>query len=367
MKGSLIATALLLAAGNVFAATDYTHCMKQFNSTAIPDKGIRPGSGLYPNAPMPKMEKVEGSSYYPFELTADGKIKPHPTVNYKNENGKETLTSKKDSVMGNSVITVNRDEKGELSNIVSVNQIDTEWFKASTLGMYPSDSATSKKKKVSFDRKNETTVKLEIKNGKCVPSRIDTVASYGDEVRQDVNFDLKLCRNVSQFFKKNPEAASCFDKKLMDKAQAVFDGYYDDNKDIYGEIDKESFMKPTPQKTKLKDMYPGGYGGGGYLGGGFPGMGLGMTGIGGGMLGMSSSAMLHPFMPTVDTMLSSTTYTGMNGYGSSPVITAMQLMSTCNGGGYGPKINQAIDDESVWIEGSDMVLKSDGKADGVTK
>jgi hypothetical protein len=361
MKRSLIATALLVVSGNVFAATDYAHCMKQFNSMAIPDKGIAPGSGIYPNAPLAKMEKTDGASYYPFELTADGKIKPHPTINYKNENGKETLTTKKDSILGNSIITINRDEKGELTNVVSINHIDMEGFYGGMGGMYPSDNAKAKKKKVSFDRKNETTVKLEIKNGKCVPSRMDTVASYGDEARQDVTFDLKLCRNVSQFFKKNPEAASCFDKKLMDKAQAVFDGYYDDNKDIYGEIDKDSFMKPTPQKTKLKGLNGGSYG---YPG---MGMGLGMGGMYPGMTGMSSSAMLQPFMPTVDTMLSSTTYTGMNGYGSSPVITAMQLMSLCNGGGFGPKINPAIDDESVWIEGSESVMKGNEKADGVAK
>ena len=346
---SIIAT--LLLSTSAFSAVDYSYCQKQFNSYLVPNKPCKEVMGMFTMCGnYTGQSKGEDNSYYPFELTADGQIKAHPTLNYKSENGKESITSNDKNSGYEANIT--RNEKGEITGIsTSFSPKNMGGYYGGSWGPAPEAQEQIAKNLNSFERKTESNVKLEIRNGKCIPSRIDSVNSLGDESRQDVNFDAKLCRNVAQFFKKNPEAASCFDKNLMDKAQGIFNDYYQDNKDIYGEVNTKDIMsQPKPLRTKLKsDMNKGGMYGGGY---GYPGIGVnGMgMGMGMGMPGASTEQMLTPMGMTMDSVLAnSKAYPGFGGFGNSPVVAAMQLMTLCQGGGFGPNVlHDVVYDESVW-------------------
>lgn len=333
MKITLLAL-LAFSATSVFANTDYTYCQQNFNMMKMPAKQTKSMMNGLINVDYYNQSSGE---YFPFELTADGKIKAHPTLDFKTVDGKEIITSKNQGM--DFEVVVSRNEKGEITNV------DTTYENLQMgMGMYGggfgSGETPKKVKKPDFNRKYESNVKLEIKNGKCFPSRIDTVNSIGDESRQDVMFDAKLCKNVNDFFTQNPQAASCFDKGLMDKAKKMFNQYYDDNKDIYGDVDtSDDMMKmPSPMKTKIKShsMSPMG---------GFPGMGMGI-----GMMPMTTEQMLTPFGASIDGVLGANTSGLYGGMGQSPVITATYLKGICEGGGFGTSSAQrsVMNDESLW-------------------
>jgi len=346
MKFSALLFAALLSS-NVFSGVDYSYCQKQFNQYLMPNKVSKIGDGMISMGEVP-LVKNEDRSYYPFELTSDGKIVPHPALNYNNNiKGKEVISSKRKDMDYETVIT--RNDKGEITGIYTSYVSKTQMMG----GRYYGKQSKVITKESLFARKSEFNTKIEIKNGKCIPSRIDTINSLGDESRQDVSFDANLCRSVAQFFKKNPGAASCFDKNLMNKAQGIFGDYYKNNKDIYGDVNTDSLIsKPIALRTKLKSdmnqvgMYGNGYGypGTGSIGGVGVGMGMGMPGA-------TVDQMLTPMMPSLDSVLSTQGFYqgGAGGFGNSPVVQAMQVMTLCQGGGWGPSVlRDVINDESVW-------------------
>jgi len=337
----------LIVSTNAFAKTDYTNCQAQFNNYKMSDDPCDVPSYLKPGKDCKGNKRAQStSSYYPFELLADGTIKTHPSLNYKNVNGVETLSGKD----GNNYQTIiTRNSQGEITEVKSVNEFPM--MNSGMLGggvygpgVFPgaqsAENDLKPKKVASFSFKNTTTNKVEIRNGKCGATRIDLLNSFGDESRQDVLFDARLCRKVDQFFKKNPEAASCFDKGLMTKAENLFDDYFRGNPDIYGDFDEvESRImgaKPKSKNTKMKIQ---------------PMMGYSMGMMGG--FNASVQQMLTPSMPTVDSTLEAVTYTGAGGFGSSPVIQAMQLKSLCEM--YtGMTVNPItlLTDEDFWAENS---------------
>lgn len=355
MKFSMLFISMMAMSGSAFSAVDYSYCQKQFNVFVQPNKPCKTGGGGmftmcggggYGDY---KNEKTKDSSFYPFELAADGKVIPHPTLNYKNEEGKEIVSSKNKDMDYETIIS--RNDKGEITNIETSYAMKTQpvGMNYGGFGVYGSGApAKTQSKAAAFVRRNESNTKIEIKNGKCIPSRIDTVNSLGDESRQDVNFDANLCRNISQFFKKNPEAASCFDKGLMDKANEIFNEYYKSNKDVYGDVDTDNpYSKPKALRTKLKsDINLGGM----Y---GYPGSGIGGgmgVGMGMGMPGATTEQMLTPMMLSVDSTLKTTGfYQPGAGFGNTPVVQAMQIMTLCQGGGFGQSIlSDVVNDESIW-------------------
>jgi len=72
-------------------------------------------------------------------------------------------------------------------------------------------------------------------------------------------------------------------------------------------------------------------------------------------------------MPSMDSILSTSKgYPGMaSGFGGSPVISAMQILTICQGGGWGQNtLHDVIYDESVWkaqentqADGSKNIMK----------
>ncbi|MBC7711757.1 MAG: hypothetical protein H7177_00360 [Rhizobacter sp.] len=354
MKFTSLAFVMLAVSAPAFAAVDYSYCQQQFNLYAQSNKPCKNGKasgfgGCLSQGGFPEYseknenigKKTADSSYYPFELTADGKIKAHPTLNYQMKDGKEIISSNSKEMDYSTIVT--RNEKGEITEITSSYNMKTDY----DMSGYPTSQGI-KTKPAAFKRTNESTTKLEIKNGKCIPTRSDSLNTLGDEAKQEVTFDAKLCRNVGQFFKKNPEAASCFDNSLMAKAQGIFDDYYKDNSDIYGEAKNGQFGPRSPLKTKLKTKNTGmyGYPGMGMMGG--IGLGMGM-----GMPGASTEQMLTTMGLSIDSIISAPTQMqGMNGFGTSPVLQAMQLQAVCQGNSFGMGMSATqrgfLTDESVW-------------------
>lgn len=350
-------------ASSAYGQVDYKLCQNQFNNMKVPDSGCAYGStassdiekcGYDIGSPKKIGEEKVKSSYYPFELLADGTIKSHPNFNYNSVGGVETLTPKGEK--NNYSVVITRNEKGEIIGVKSIYKTNIPEGGISGMmgmGMYVPMNAGKNKKAKTFSLTNEMNNKVEIRNGKCASTRVDSTSSLGEESRQDVVFDARLCRNVNNFFKKNPEAASCFDKKLMSKANEVFDDFYKDNQDIYGDYDPEESrlgVRPRALKTKMLESQ------------GMMPMNMGMMGNPYGM--RSSSQMLQPYMPTIDSHLGASTYMGMSGYGSSPVITALQIKSLCDGGGF-PGVdsgnNQVVNDESFWATEKSAAVSSDAK------
>lgn len=361
MKFSLVLMVLGAASGSAFSAVDYSYCQKQFNTYVQSNKPCTTKFGVFTYCAY-SSTKTQDSSYFPFELTDDGKIKAHPSLNYKSEDGKEILSSGDKSGMGMETV-ITRNDKGEISGVTTKYKMKNGFGGIYGSGIGIGSQQAIAKNSNSFERTNETNIKLEIKNGKCIPSRVDTVNSLGDESRQDVNFDAKLCRNLAQFFKKNPEAASCFDKNLMESAQNIFNDYYKDNKDIYGETTPRVFTTPKPQRTRLKSEAAGSYGYPGTGSVGFPG-GWGM-----GMPGATTEQMLTPMTPSVDSILGAGKMPGLatTGFGTSPVVSAMQVLTLCQGGAYGQTVlHDVIYDESVWKTEAPQESKAEA-AKGVQK
>ena len=336
MKNGLFLSALVLSF-NVFAEIDYSHCQSQFNISRLDGKKLSFEEAVFKSYAAEK----DNDPYFPFELTKDGKIKPHPSVNLSSKGNVDILTVKSDSTEYE--VVINKNDKGE------VQSVTTEWdftkFSQGNfgIGVYGAGAnAPAKKKKPAFKRTSATTVKLDYKNGKCFPARIDSINTFGDESRQDVAFDAKLCRDIQQFFKKHPEAQACFDSGLMTKADNIFNDFYKNNKDIYSDEDDTTISGvPKSVNTKLKsdNLFPSGAGFGGF----YPGMGMGF----GGFVPMNSDQALMPMGPTVDGIIAGSK---MNSYVNkqTAVMAAMQLKYMCETQWGVDTFSKVSNDDALW-------------------
>ncbi len=318
MKNGLFLSSLCLFSFSVFAEVDFSHCQSQFNVSRLDGKKRSLQEAFSQSFEAEK----DNHPFFPFELTKDGKVKPHPSVNLSSKGNVDILTVNSDGTEYE--VVINKNDKDEVLSVT------TEWDFSKLpqismgFGAYgPNAKTPPKLKKPAFKRTSATTVKLDYKNGKCFPARIDTINTFGDESRQDVTFDAKLCRDIQQFFKKHPEAQACFDSGLMTKADNIFSDFYKNNQDIYSNDDDSTISGvPKSVNTKLKSesLFPTNVG----MGGGYPGIGIGF----GGFTPMSSDQALTPWGPTVDGIIAGSK---LNGYVNkqTSVMAAMQLKHMC--------------------------------------
>jgi hypothetical protein len=296
-----------------FADVDYSHCMKQLNRNVMPDKLCSSADqkkdpekcGMKPN-------KSIGTSYFPFELLNDGKIKPHPAFSYKLEGNNEELTLDQDGVLNK--LTIKRNSKNEIVELVN------------NLKMKSSAAGPD----IPFI--NVAQTKFENLNGKCIPSRLDSTSSIGNESRQDVFYETRLCRNLQQFFKKNPDAQSCFDKGYIKQVQNIFSDYYTRNGDVYGvqAVKNLDLAKPFPMKTKFNQN---------------PGTSeLPMPFE----TSFTNQRLLAPSVPTIDSNL----LLNSNQFATSPVTSANIINMNCNDIRFTGFLSEVISDEDVWVKTS---------------
>ena len=219
------------------------------------------------------------------------------------------------------------------------------------------DQKTQKEIKSPIKKIQVTTTNMEIKNGKCVPSRVDVLKSMATETRQEVHFELALCKKVGDFFKQNPQAASCFDKNLMDKAQSIFGDYYKRNNDLYGGAENVWFKPKTLKNKSAQDVS--------IDAGAIPPAGMGLASapgfpapnVGSMMaqeMGQTADQMVLPDGPTIDSLIQTPTF-DLKGFGNSAVISAIQINTICESfanmyGNDNESKGNLLTDASLWAK-----------------
>ncbi len=339
MKFTLTTLGFLLSI-NAQAAIDYSYCQQALNPFETMGEGAMWGGGM--NAEM---------KGYPYTLTADGKIKPHAKIKSFKEDAKaRTETIVYGDKPFEQKVVILRDEAGIISKVISTSEYDAPQTKSGVgskkqafpgygMGMggfgYPGIGMGMP----SQDSRTDIVTDLKIQNGKCMPFRSLMEIKTGKHLARHFLSDVQLCRDMKNFFKKNPEAEACFGSKFNAEVNEVMKGHHTRNADVY---------KPDADKQDKADPF-GGYGiypaseDGGfppYDGGGFNSPGMSFNGMGG--YGMF-----------IDNLASQD-----SGYGqSTPLSRGHMIMQYCKMP-FGP-ISKMIDDEGLFaLESTEAAAKS---------
>ena len=316
MKNFLMVAGLLVST-HAMASTDYSYCQQALN---MPDyMGVGEG--------------------YPFKLTDDGKIKPHASVkSYKADPKERTETIVYGEKNMQQKVVVVRNEAGELEKIVTSFEYDAPEVKTGVgakkkgMGMYPGIGIGMGMYGMGYpgmmgapqDMKTDMVTDFKVQNGKCVPHRSLMETKTGKVFSRHFVSDLQLCRDMKNFFKKNPEAEACFGNKYNDAVNEVMKGHQTRNADVY---------EPEESKDSKSESPFGGYGvfpGGVYDGGGFNSPGMSYNSLNGGY-GMF-----------LDNLATTENYPGQQ----SPLTRGQMIMQYCNAN-YGP-MSKMIADEALF-------------------
>ncbi len=340
MKKPIYKTLLLITLSLSSAhAADYSKCQDVINPHRGFGNGGQGGGFGFSMAP-----------YLPFSLQKDGKIKPHDDViSYKYDDDKkqdtivyemptydfmtpEDLESSNPykQKMRRVTVTIQRDDKGEITEIKNdqnISQADIDKQVKMQREMHERNTSEEMRKQwkesfgddyqLPFYGHSSTTIKFEIKNGQCVP--VKSVNTALVEPKKDgqtfdtTNYNLNLCKDIDNFLKKNPDAASCFKKDLNKEVSSIFDKYID-------------------QKTQYPGQM-GGFGMGGFMGG--PYGGYGSFGLG----SLEQQLNHGKFWGNEDQKQNIRKTTG-----SSPVITSHMILQNC----YNQGLGSFIDDPKIW-------------------
>ena len=218
---------LFLFSHNTLAQVDYSKC-REFMHT---------GTGAM--------------SYAPFDLQSNGRISPHQNVlSYSYDKSKKqdiivyeirryesptTSTPSSGRATQNAErvrVVIQRDEQGNIVEFIKDN--DYQLSQADLDRQVRQLAEWSKQgMQIPFSRLSRSTVKFEIKNGQCVPIVSKSTVLVGPKINgrksEMTHFNTNLCKDIDDFLKSNPEAASCFKKNLNDKISSIFDKYKNDN------------------------------------------------------------------------------------------------------------------------------------------
>ena len=180
---------------------------------------------------------------------------------------------------------------------------------------------------VPFKHKKSAELSFNIKDGKCVPSKLEEKnllepKNDGESIKT-TKYDVKLCKDISKFFNDNPEAKGCFKSDLNGKMKNLFSKYIDHEDAVSAHF-----------KT-----FQNGYGGGG------------------GINYMHSSQSIESAIATSDVMNMGAEQSNKELHNkfqkvmrisakTSPILTAHQLLQNCGQAGLDPILN----DEDLWKE-----------------
>ncbi|MCY4643326.1 MAG: hypothetical protein OXB88_01785 [Bacteriovoracales bacterium] len=177
----------------------------------------------------------------PFTLKENGKVEPlSGVISYKYDKAKkqDVITYEAPFFDASNATTrmkqvkaiIQRDDKGNIVEIrndqnlssADLKKIHTQYQKVvsqrgQTLNSPP------------FATLSHGIVKFEIKNNQCTPVESQNVyltePKVGGETTYTTNFYLNLCKDIQDFFQKNPEAESCFKNDLNQKMSSLFSQY----------------------------------------------------------------------------------------------------------------------------------------------
>lgn len=277
----IVATCLLLVSVSALSAeVDYSYCAEQFNA--------------------------QGFGVFPFSIQKDGKIKTPDNVKMTTDKEKrqEILEYTSESPFNMKMkVVVTRDEKGQLSQVVQESDFKAMKTKSGIgsnspnnfqmgfgmmgggFGMYGNQ-----------DTNTRNVFDLKVQNGKCMVSRNYGNVTSGNHTHSALYAEAQICRDVSQFLKKNPSISSCFSDSVGKKISHLFSDHKERNKDLY-----ENKEKPQAQE---------GWGG---IGMGYPGAGS----YGG-----------YGMMESLDQIIS-TSEASIPGFGKAPIVDLIKIHKMC--------------------------------------
>lgn len=200
-----LASIVLIFSANTFAKegrVNHADCRKFYHS----DKPWRVHGGVEYGS----WGGVDGFNK-PFEIEDNGDIKLHKNSSFKVKdsiNGGETTAIKYPSRGKTRQVTIERDRN---HNIIQITHSgDHTWTRPLSDHMpFPI----------------KTIYRFEQKNGQCVPA--EGIQEYKNPYSADfppINlrlYDIGLCRDIEQFFKRHPKLKACADSRLNEKMKAI--------------------------------------------------------------------------------------------------------------------------------------------------
>ena len=121
-----------------------------------------------------------------------------------------------------------------------------------------------------FSTLSHHVTKFEARNGQCVP--VESQSLFLTEPKKNgktatyTHFNLNLCKDIKDFFQKNPDAESCFRRDLNRKMTSIFSKYsskylhpaqkpsslYSFSQSLERQIDKFAYMRELGDKNRGK-------------------------------------------------------------------------------------------------------------------
>lgn len=326
MKKLIILAGVFLGTQVMAADVDYSYCN---------DSLARP-FGLSSN-------NYEG---FPFSISKDGKIKTHEKINsYKIDEKLNAEIIEYGEKPYITKLTIIKDESGKLSKVIQTNEFKAKeqtigvGAKNKGFGVYgPGQSGYGMGMMPIADTEMNMVTDIKIQNGKCFPYRSLMETKTGKLTQRHFVSDVQLCRDIKEFFKKNPQAASCFDPKLNAEMSKVLGGHHKRNEDVY---DPKSYKKKlAKEKKEGVDPFSDDEEYDSYDGKGFNSPGFGYPGMGG--VGMVAGGGYGMFL---DNMIPQE---GQNNlFNQAPIINAQSILSMQCGGFFpnSPIVKMIADDE----------------------
>lgn len=328
------------------SAVDYSACQ------AFLQPNTNPGIGFGGFKPI-----------MPFSLKDDGSIQKADFADLKTEDGGRTQVfsyslpggfpiQEGAEIKTNTIpmqVTLKRDEKGNITEIIQGDNQTTEmlktmdkWSKENYERSVPESirkqndeflGGEDKKYYPPFFSYRGQSIDFDIKNGKCIPSKINQSfytepKKNGDSVSITL-MDTQLCRDVNEFIKANPEASACFRKDINDRMGMIFKKH-----------------APNYQQEASNIMSTGNPFGG--FGGGYGGFGMLGGGGFGGMGGFAYNSLATNVLSGDEQFLKNTSDVDYleikRRFGNTPVMNGQRILQSCFDNG----IRNIIEDESIW-------------------
>jgi len=311
----IVATCLLLASVSALSAeVDYSYCAEQFNA--------------------------QGFGAFPFSIQKDGKIKTPDNVKLttNKEKRQEVLEYVTDSPFEVKMkVVITRDQKGQLSQIIQ----ETDFKAIKTKSGLGSNSPNNFQMGLGMmgggfgmygnqDTNTKNIFDLKVQNGKCIIARNYGDITSGNHTHSALYQESQICRDISQFLKKNPNISSCFSDSVGKKISGLFKNHKERNKDLYE-------VKQSPKE-------------------GWNGAGMGYPGGGGyGEYGM---------MESLDQIINSSE-ASTPGFGKAPIVDLIKIHQRCH---LFNSSNAGLisEDESLWKK-EENALKGSPDSDSIQK
>lgn len=229
---------------------------------------------------------------YPFEIKKDGTISPHASVNYKNENGVETIVipnSNEPSPFGVSdqSFIIERDDDGNISKITNRSKYEAPPIQKTETGIGAKNRvpgvgigyggfgpyANFGNPYLSRSSSYELITDINIVNDKCVPSRTYSVMENDTHIHRSLIQDSELCHDILKMKEEEEKEGSrlsalksCYND-YKNEVKKIIDSHKQRNDDLYNpQSEKETTGTEGLSRFPGYNAYSSSFGAGGFGG-----------------------------------------------------------------------------------------------------